>query len=226
MTRAIVLVASAVAGCIDNDPITVDDVIVKLDVVDGTAIADGHSKIGVEICTQATRALDPKLTATLVTSAGTWAIPGTVATSTTVTMSSPCEDAPLVVPNDPSTFFVTATIGSFAKTLPITLAPAPIDGILLKRDGTLSTTDASSFTITANLLVANGGHPSRGTLVEFAATPTLGKVYFNQPAVVLQQGDSVQSMLFASAGTTDISVVVTATPPGGAATTSGLRISF
>jgi hypothetical protein len=229
MKRALTLALPLflLAACIDNDPVTVDDVILSLDVVNGPLIADGHSQITIEICTKSTSHLDPKLTAALKTSAGSWAAPDADPKSATVAMSAACEDRGLVVTNDPSTLTVTATVGTFVKSLPIPLQAAPIHDIRLTRQGALSTTAASMLTITANLDVANNGHPSLGTVVHFDVVATGTGAYFSEPDAKLVMGDSVQSTLFVAAGTTQLTVTVTATPPGGVPQSSSpLVITF
>jgi hypothetical protein len=215
------LLAAGSGACLDNDPLTVDDVIPVLEVVgapDGM-MADGYSPIVIQICTTDQAGLDPKLVATLKTSAGRWQTPDLDPGTTTVPMSHRCEQRALIPGTDPGSFSITGTIDRFTKTLLLTLKSAPIDKVRLGRQGLLSPTSASTLTITANLDVLGNGRPSTGTLVTFDALPR-GTAWFSDSELRSAQGSPVQTTLSVDPGVTQLTVIATATPDGQPATPS------
>jgi hypothetical protein len=164
------VLALGLAACLGNAPVTEDEVILSFGPL-GDAdqwIADGTSPILIEIRTADQASLDPRLTATLVASAGAWQLADADAKTATVTMSSQREQRLWTPPTQSGTVSLKATIGMVTRATSLTLRNAPIQQVRLGRDGVLSATDASMLTITAHLDVANNGLPSINTPVSFA----------------------------------------------------------
>lgn len=220
--RVCLALLAVIAGCLDEDPITVEDVIPRFEAKTPptSRIADGTSAIEIEVCRAADDGIAKTVTATLRTSAGSWRDPASDGETDTVPMSSPCETRLLVPPTEAGTIAATATIDSYTRTLPIELRMAPVALVRLARQGSLSSTAESMLTITASLDIAGNGKPSVNTRVTFDVIAVGGAAWFAERQVLVAQGSSVQATLFAAMGVTQLTVTATASPEDQPPTTS------
>lgn len=194
----------ALAGCLDNNDVTVDDVIKSLGADGNTHVADGHTPIDVVICTDSNAGLDPALKATLKASSGQWASPDSDPKATTFSMSASCETRKLTPTNDPTIpIVVSGAIGTFTKNAdPIGLTAAVVETPVLSRSGSIGTMGTSTIVVTATLPVSNGGLPSTGTQISFVVEDTRTDAYFQSPIVFVTatSGSTVTSNLLIAQG--------------------------
>lgn len=218
----------AVSGCLDNNDITVDEVIKSLAADDHVHVADGHTPISITICTDGHPGLDPMLKATLKTSAGQWPSPDTDPKATTFAMSTSCATRQLTPTNDPSVPVVmSGTIGNYTRQTTIALTAAIVGTPVLSRMGSIGSMGTSTITITATLPVANNGLPSVGTQVDFVVENDRSDAYFQSASVFVtaSSGSTVSSNLLIAQGA-PVPIDVHVEVDGTTSTSETLKIEF
>ena len=219
MMRVALLAFLLHSACADSDPVSPDTVITALTFLpaDG-AIADGVSRATVTLTTQS-EGRDPKLTALLHLSDGTWVDKADSgdAHALTVTMAAASEQRDMIQPSSTNPISVTATIDGIVQTKDLALVGTPITKIDATATGVLPPASATSGTAVAlsALLETPRGKPSVGTYVDFSVqvTPT-GKGYPAAQTLVVADSPTVTTTYNVLPGAETLSIVVTARPYG------------
>ena len=225
MKHAAILAGCAtLAGCIDDAPVTEDDIIASLAIkpaAGGERIADGATRLPIELCIVDHDGRDPALTATLHASAGAW-VDAADGQTITVALTQRCEQRPLVPPLDVGPLTITATLRGFVASTTETLAAAPVARVRVGTAGVLSAAMDTMLTVTATIDVGGDGivaSPSRGTEVTFDAQiePPGAVGRLSDTVATISTGTSVTTTFFASPQVTRVTFTATARPAGRAA---------
>lgn len=118
-----------------DDPVTEKDVIellqIRTTIPNAPRLADGQTRLIVDLHTAGVEGRNPSLQATLKTSDGRWVLPdSSSSTVKTVTLKDPQESFDLIAGSTPGPFFVSATVGTFTREEMIELqAPTLADVI-------------------------------------------------------------------------------------------------
>ena len=225
MTRAAaLLLLAALAGCVDDAPVSADDIIASIAIKPGPSgerVADGTTQLPIQLCVVDHDGRDPTLAATLHASAGTW-VDAADGQNITLATTQRCEQRPLKPPTDAGPLTITVTLSGYAKSTTETLLAAPVARVRLGATGVLSATADAMLTVTATLDVGGDGvvaAPSRGTEVTFdAQIEPLGAIgRLSDTVTTISTGTSVTTTFFASAQITRVTFTAAARPAGRAA---------
>lgn len=224
MRAAALLFLAALAGCVDDAPVTADDIIASIAIKpapSGERVADGTTRLPIELCVVDHDGRDPTLTATVHASAGTW-VDAADGQNITLATTRRCEQRSLKPPTDAGPLTITATLSGYTKSTTETLLAAPVARVRLGATGVLSATADAMLTVTATLDVGGDGvvaAPSRGTEVTFDAQieppGAIGRL--SDTVTTISTGTSVTTTFFASAPVTRVTFTATARPAGRAA---------
>jgi hypothetical protein len=226
-TLAPVVALAALSGCVNDAPVTADDIIASIAVKPGPSgerIADGTTHLPIELCVVDHDGRDPTLTATVHASAGTW-VDAADGQTLTFAVTQRCEQRPLAPPTDVGPLTITATLSGYTKSTTQTLLAAPVARVRLGATGVLSATADAMLTVTATLDVGVDGvvaTPSRGTEVTFdAQIEPLGAIgRLSDTVATISAGNTVAIAFFASSQVTRVTFTATARPAGRAACVS------
>jgi hypothetical protein len=219
-----ILVPFPLAGCVSDAPVIADDVIASIAIKPGPSgerIADGTTRLPIELCVVDHDGRDRTLTASLHASAGTW-VDAADGQTITFAVTQRCEQRPLTPPTDAGPLTITATLSGYAKSTTEMLLAAPVARVRLGATGVLSATADAMLTVTATLDVGGDGvvsAPSRGTEVTFdAQLEPLGAIgRLSDTVTTISTGTSVTTTFFASPQVTRVTFTATARPAGRAA---------
>ena len=142
-------------SCTDNTPVTTSDVITSLAIMPTPgfmATADGVSRATVTITTVTDDGRDPNLKATLQLSDGMWLFPDASSPKAiTLPLKDSSASADFVLPRQPETIEVIATLDGFTQTASLATTPTPILKVDVSADGQLPGSGSGA---------ATGGPPS------------------------------------------------------------------
>jgi hypothetical protein len=179
-------------------------------------IADGVSRATVTVSSQID-GRDPKLTALLHLSDGTWVDKPDAgdAHALTVTMAEASEQRDVILPATAETISVSATIDGVEQSQDLQLVGTPVTKVDPVATGILppaSATSGNAISLSALLEVVNGS-PSVGTYVDFAVDVLPeGKGYPAAQTVIVGSTPTVTATYNALPGAESMTVTVTVRP--------------
>jgi hypothetical protein len=218
---------AAIGGCANDAAVTVDDILASVTIKpapSGARIADGTTRLPIELCMVDHDGRDPSLAATLHASAGHW-VDAADGQTLSFALTERCEQRPLIPPTDVGPLTVTATLSGYTRSVTADLVAAPVVRVRLGTTGVLSASADAMLTVTATLDVGSDGvvaAPSRGTEVAFdAQIEPLGAIgRLSDTVMTIATGNTVAATFFASPQVTRVTFTAIARPAGQAACVS------